>query len=331
MNIADAHSDLLMELAHRGSEENPFATRWLPNLRQGGVQLQVCALYAEPESRPEGALRQVFGQVAAFYRALRENGDTVVFVGKSQDVRVRCADTRLRLLLSLEGLDSFGRQIEALEVFWALGVRIYGLTWNHGNAFADGLGEPNDGGLTSLGKRLVPCLSAYGAIVDLAHASEKTFWQTLDLMAPGQVIVSHAACRALVDTPRNLSDDALKAISDHGGVVGIMIHPHVIGAEAGLTRVVEHIEHAMAIMGEERVVLGGDFIKQIAASGAIARQTDALPGMRLGATLAGLEGPEDYPALMRALRDAGIRDQKAKAVASANLLAFLERSLPRDE
>ena len=81
--IADAHVDLLMEVAYRErrlGESDVFASTWLPLLKRGGVRLQVCPIYVDIVVQPEGALREALSLAASFHRALRECGDRVVQV-----------------------------------------------------------------------------------------------------------------------------------------------------------------------------------------------------------------------------------------------------------
>ena len=106
-------------------------------------------------------------------------------------------------------------------------------------------------------------------ILDLAHASERTFFEVLEHAPDAPVVVSHACCRAVYDTPRNLSDDQLRALRDHDGVLAVMAIPLAVDLEApSLERVVDHIDHAVAVMGIEHVGIGADFMAQIVASGA---------------------------------------------------------------
>jgi len=77
--IVDAHNDLLLELEHRRSEQNPFARYWLHNLERGNVILQVCPIFgADLDALPELILRRNLRQVQAFKRAVRENGERVI-------------------------------------------------------------------------------------------------------------------------------------------------------------------------------------------------------------------------------------------------------------
>ena len=231
--IVDAHNDLLLELAFRAEEEQPFATHWLPKLRSGDVGVQVCPIFVELEDLPELALRRALAQVQAFHRAARECPDDVVVVRSAGDLD--SLNDRIGLVLALEGVEPLGYDAWVADIFWELGVRMVSLTWNRRNPFADGLGEASDGGLSGLGRELVGRLSALGVILDLSHASERTFAQVLETAPEATVVASHANCRALVDTPRNLSDDQLRALAAHGGVVGVLAHPFVVAGAHGRT------------------------------------------------------------------------------------------------
>jgi membrane dipeptidase len=331
--IADAHVDLLLELAHRehrAGERGVFAATWLPLLRAGGVALQVCPIFVELDRQPEGSLREALGQAVSFGRAVAENATDVVAVRTRGDLAAVRRGERLGLMLSLEGVEPFGYEVWPAELFWELGARMASLTWNRRNPYADGAAE--DGGLSRLGRALVDRLAELGVILDLAHASPALFADVLAHRAGTAVIVSHAACRALNDHPRNLDDDQLRALAARGGLLGLMLHPLAIGHERRtIDRVIDHLEHAAATMGVEHVCLGGDFVARITRElPALPSPADVLmpPGLELGSTIDGLAGPEDYPALETALRERGWTDDDVDAVTNRSLFGFLDRSLP---
>ena len=197
--IADAHVDLLMELAYRErrlGETKVFADTWLPLFERGGVGLQVCAVYVDVSVQPEGSLREALSMVAAFHNALRENADRMMQVTSAADLDAVEAGERIGLLLSLEGVECFGVETWPADVFHALGVRMAGLTWNRRNAFADGAAEEG-GSLSRLGRELVDRLVSLGVILDLAHASRGVFAEVLERVgsARAPVLCSHGGCR----------------------------------------------------------------------------------------------------------------------------------------
>ena len=330
--IADAHNDLLMELVVRRHEPNPFGRYWLPPLRAGGVRLQVVPVYSDPVAPRAAALRRAIGQIAAYQRALAQNPADVVRVARARHVAALADDDRVGLLLSVEGAEPWEADDDLADDFWDLGVRMAGLTWNYRNAFADGVAEPPDGGLSARGARLVERLVGRGVILDLSHASERTFRDVLSISGDAPVLVSHAACRACCETPRNLSDSQLEALAERGGVLGIMTLPFVIDpANPTLDRVVDHVDHAVAVMGIEHVALGGDFFRQTGRAGVAGPVggDGVIPAdLSDDDAIEGLAGPEDYPHLVEALRRRGYAGERLAAILGGNLSEFLQRSLP---
>lgn len=331
--IADAHTDLLLELAHREhrlGETDVFAQTWLPLLAAGSVGLQVCPIFVTLERQPEGTLREALGQATSFLRAARENPDRVVAVRSAADLGAVERGERIGLLLSLEGVEQFGYEVWPAEAFWELGVRMASLTWNRRNPYADGAAET--GGLSQLGARLVDRLVELGVILDLAHASHATFVDVLARIGDAPIVVSHAACRAIHDHPRNVTDEQLRALADRGGLLGIMLHPLAIDHERRtIARVIDHLEHAATVMGVERVCLGGDFVQRLSlVLPPLAPLPDGLmpAGLEEGSAIENLAGPEDYPALVEALTARGWSAADIDAVTSANLLGLLRRALP---
>jgi len=331
--IADAHVDLLLELGSRElrfGERGSFAKTWLPLLEAGGVGLQVCPVFVELERQPEGTLREALGQATCLIRAVRENPDRVVQVRSAADLDAVERGERIGLMLSLEGVEQFGYELWPAETFWELGMRMAGLTWNRRNPFSDGAIE--DGGLSRLGRGLVDELISLGVILDLAHTSALAFTEIVERIKGAPVICSHAACRAVHDHPRNLTDEQLKVLAGANGLFGLMLHPISIDHEQRtLDRVVDHLEHAAELIGVERICLGGDFTTRLyEVLPPMPIPADGLmpEGLQPGAGIEGLKGPEDYPALLAALQHRGWSDADIAAISHANLLAFLRRALP---
>jgi membrane dipeptidase len=331
--IADAHVDLLMELAYRErrlGQTEVFAKTWLPLLERGGVGLQVCPVYVDVAVQPEGSLREAMSMVASFHRAVRENADRVVHVEHAADLDAVESGDRIGLLLALEGVECFGVETWPAEIFRALGVRMAGLTWNRRNAFADGAAETG-GGLSRLGGELVDRLVSLGVILDLAHAARGTFTEILEHATGAPVLCSHGGCRGVYDTPRNLDDEQLRAIAQAGGLFGLMLHPIAIGPERRtIDGVVAHLEHAVSVMGVDGVCLGGDFTRRLwEAMPPPPEPKDGLApaGVTPGMGIDGLVGPEDYPALVEALERGGWSSADVAAVTGGNLLRFLRSAL----
>lgn len=330
--VADAHNDLLLEVEFAGGH-NPFAARWLDKLDAGNVRLQVCAVAADAEWLPDAALRRSLLLTQAFHQALDDNSERVTHVTTGSDLDAAGAGSRIGLVLALEGAEPLCGEPLLADVFFALGYRLFGLTWSVRNVFADGQNEASDGGLSNVGRTLVERIVRLGGIIDLAHASPRTFEQILALTDEAPVMVSHAGCAAVYDIRRNLSDTQLRLLAERDGFLGVMAIPLAVHAsDWSLDKLVDHIEHAVSILGIDRVGLGGDFVRQIWEAGAISKRMElraALPaGMDGSSIVDGLGGPEDYGNLERALRDRGFDADAAAAVMGQNLVRFLRDRLP---
>jgi len=328
--IADAHTDLLMELAerqHRLGEKDVFARTWLPLFEAGDVGLQICPIFVPLEHQPEGTLRHALSQASAFHAAAEENVERVCVVRTRADLDAVERGERIGLVLALEGVEPFGYELWGVDLFWELGLRVAGLTWNRRNPYADGAAE--SGGLSGLGRSLLDRLAERGILLDLAHASEALFRECLELYE-GRVVVTHAGCRAVHDHPRNLADDQLRALADHDGLFGLMLHPLAIGPdERTIERVIDHLEHAAEVVGPERLCLGGDWTRRLQFIPSPVVPDDLMPpGLEGGSSIEGLGGHEDYPALVEALRARGWEGERLEGLLSGNLVRLLRESLP---
>jgi membrane dipeptidase len=205
------------------------------------------------------------------------------------------------------------------------------LTWNHANEFAGGIDTPTQA-LTDRGRRLVCRFAELGVVLDLAHASEQTWRDVLAEEVPFSV--THAGCRAVCEHPRNLADWQLEALAERGGVLGMMALAFVVDPQAPtVSRWLDHVDYAVAVMGIEHVGLGADFVDQVAQTGqghgpeeVLHAETAAVDKARLG--LEGFTGPEDYPALVEALRGRGYDGERLEAIMSGNWLRILRAAPP---
>jgi membrane dipeptidase len=336
--IVDAHTDVLLELVVHGGtspsselilrrgESGVFSRYWLPRLIAGGVGVQICPLYGEGARRTD-ARERALAQVTELERLSGDNAERVCLV----HTRAQLDDPRLRLLLSMEGVEPLDGDPGAFDEWYGRGVRSASLTWNHANEFAGGIDTPGQG-LTDRGRALVRRLTKLNVIVDLAHASEQTWRDGVDEGVPFSV--THAGCRAVRDHPRNLADWQLQELAECGGVLGMMGLAFVVDPQAPtLSRWLDHFDHAVAVMGIEHVGLGADFVDQAAPADAGLRLGEASqPEMAQAAkrrfALDGFAGPEDFPSLVAALRRRGYDGQRLEALLSRNWLRILREALP---
>jgi membrane dipeptidase len=174
-------------------------------------------------------------------------------------------------VLHLEGAEPIDAGLEALDLWYAAGLRSLGPVWSRPNAFGTGVrfrypSTPDIGpGLTDAGKALVRRCAELGIVFDLAHMNEAGFWDTAELEA-APLVVSHAATHAICPNSRNLTDAQIDAVGATGGLVGIVFAPAFLRPDGKnqtegtpLDLIVRHARHIADRIGVEHVALGSDF------------------------------------------------------------------------
>ena len=171
---------------------------------------------------------------------------------------------KIAFVLAVEGAEPIGNDLSLLDTLHRVGIRMVSFTWNRRTMLADGVGEHDTGGrLTRLGVNAVRELERLGSVLDVSHLSEAGFWHVAEL-ATRPLIASHSSCRALQDHPRNLSDDQIRAVADSGGFVGLNAFGAFLADEPTVESYIDHVEHAVELVGADHVALGPDFIADTA-------------------------------------------------------------------
>jgi membrane dipeptidase len=216
--------------------------------------------------------------IDALLEQIRRHPDRLELALRADDIRRIAAAGRIAALMGLEGGHAIENDLANLREFYARGVRYMTLTWSNTNDWADSSGdEVRHGGLTDFGREVVREMNRLGMLVDVSHVSDDTFWDALEVSTK-PVIASHSSARALVDVPRNMSDEMLRAVGENGGVVmvnfgGNFIDPGKAGmghilwdtvvhfgpSPVPLARLLDQIEHVTQVAGVDHVGLGSDF------------------------------------------------------------------------
>jgi membrane dipeptidase len=323
--VVDLHNDLLTELMHERerARSGGFEVHWLPQLRAGGVTVQVLPIFTEDYFVGEGALRRCLMILDMAEELAAEHADSVAICRTAEDLDATTESGRIALILALEGLEPVGADLGVLRALYRLGVRVASLTWNRRTMFADGSGEAaTRAGLTELGVAAVAEMERLGLIVDVSHLSEAGFWHVHEV-ATRPYIATHSSCRALRDHPRNLTDDQIRALASRGGVIGINFYGEFVSDPPTLAGVVEHVVHALEVGGEDHVALGPDYVWDYFQTTDAKGMTDAEftkhmpPGHRR---------PDELPAALELLISA-VGEPVAAKVAGTNAMRVLREVL----
>jgi membrane dipeptidase len=264
--VIDMHFDLPMDLYEKRQRENVLATEFLPELEAGNLGVVGVAIYIEDRYLPDTGLRVALDQIARLY-AETQACPQFAICKSYRDIENALKGGKIALLITMEGAEPLGTDLNLLRIFYELGVRSVGLTHarsneaGHGGIFASS-GSSQEG-LTDFGRDLVRECEALGVIIDLAHINAAGFSDVLS-MTTKPLIVSHTNVRRYYDIERNISDDQIKMIGERRGVIGVnavLVSPKK--EESTLDRYVDHIEHIANLIGIDGVGIGFDFFEFI--------------------------------------------------------------------
>ena len=169
---------------------------------------------------------------------------------------------RKSIMLGIENGLALNGQLQTLQHFAQRGIVYMTLCHNGDNDICDSAkGCNTHNGVSRFGEQVIREMNCLGIMVDLSHASEKSFYDALEISST-PIVCSHSSSRALCDHPRNLTDEQMRALAAKGGVAQTTLYHGFLKAgdeEATILDAIAHLEHAIKVMGIDHVGLGTDF------------------------------------------------------------------------
>lgn len=219
----------------------------------GGVDLAIPTVATH--EGPDAALPRV----KKWRRWLEEN-ERLSHVTSPSDLD-RLGDGRLGVTFHFQNATPLGEDLEHLQEYQRLGVRMIQLTYNHRNAVGDGCMEPEDAGLTAFGRDLLSEMNRLGIVIDLSHTGYRTTLEAIEASSVPTVF-SHSNAKRVFDHPRNITDRQIRAVAERGGLVGVNAVSSFLrtdGVGANLSDLLDHIDYLVEMIGPDQVCLGLDF------------------------------------------------------------------------
>jgi membrane dipeptidase len=340
--VFDGHNDVLLRLWRTMKAGGDPVAEFMngtteghidaPRARKGGLAGGFCAIYIpsgelilkDPDENghyvtplsdplPLGPSLEVALEKAAIALRLERAGGWRLCRSTS-DVRTAMDEDVFAAVLHMEGCEALDPDLDNLEVFYAAGLRSLGPVWSRHNIFGHGVPfaypmDPDTGpGLTEAGFGLVRACNRLGILIDLAHITEKGFWDVAKT-TDQPLVASHSNVHALTPVARNLNDRQLDAIKESGGLVGLnyavtMLRPDGRDdVQTPLSDMVRHMDYLVEKLGIDHVALGSDF-----------------DGASIPEEISDAAGNQN---LVAALRDAGYADQDLKKICRENWLRIM--------
>ncbi|HZS97734.1 MAG TPA: dipeptidase [Terriglobales bacterium] len=198
----------------------------LDKARAGNLGAEFFSIWVDPRINPNHYAQKTLDLIDSVYQQAAHHPDRMMMAFTVDDIEHAHKEHKLAALMGIEGGHSIENDIHLLRDFHRLGVRYMTLSWSNTNEWADSSGDINDtkiqhhNGLTDFGKDVVLEMNRLGMMVDISHVADKTFWDAI-ATTKAPVIASHSSARALVNHPRNMTDDMLRAVAKNGGVVQV--------------------------------------------------------------------------------------------------------------
>lgn len=212
-------------------------------------------------------------QVRVFQEEMAAHPDRISQVTNGEQIRNNAESGRISALMTVEEGGVCKGSMEHLQELYDLGVRMMTLTWNIENELASpnyftaehyfDYKQGSEGGLKKLGFEFVHYMQELGMLVDVSHLSDAGFWDVASSVK-GPFVASHSNARALCGCSRNLTDEMIRSLAQHGGVIGLnfgpeFLHPQKIGPHQTIERIAAHARHIINVGGIECIGLGSDF------------------------------------------------------------------------
>jgi len=281
--VVDLHEDIGYHYMMAGqSDIQPFDADVkgrhadIPKYRKAGVKLVLGSVYPMIESlnpRLIGKNQKLYGswspsavpasvrdvamELIKIYYSLEEMYPKALKIVRTKE-DLESLGTRTGILLHIEGTEALGEP-EDLKLFFQLGVRSVGLTWNYDTKYAASCLSAKDYGLTGEGEALVALANKLGVMVDLSHTSPHTCSDALDV-SESSPFFSHSNAVALQESKRNISDALIKRTGKRGGIVGLTFIRSCIGKPYTPERIAEHAKHMIKVGGDGLPALGTDYL-----------------------------------------------------------------------
>lgn len=237
----------------------------LHKMKEGRLDSTIMVAYLQQKERDEESL---LAATAKANRILTQIEEMVVRNVTACDIARTPADLcRLKregkkaVMLGVENGYAIGKDIRNVELLRNRGVVYMTLCHNGDNDICDSAkGNAEHGGVSAFGAEVIREMNRVGMMVDLSHASEKSFYDALDI-SQTPIVCSHSSVRSLCNHPRNLTDEQMKALAAKGGVMQVTLYGGFLreDGQASILDFVEHINHAVSVMGVEHVGIGTDF------------------------------------------------------------------------
>ena len=204
---------------------------------------------------------QTIDNLTAWNNHFKENSDIIFHIKSYKDIKKAQAEGKVGIILGWQNTSAIESDLNKLQIFYDLGIRVAQLTYNTQNLVGSGCWESKDGGLSDFGKDVVLEMNRLGMVIDLSHVGPKTSLETINI-SKSPVTYTHC-CPAIKKHPRNKTDEQLKQIANNGGMIGFASYTPFLpkGSNSNIDDCVEAMDYLINMVGEDQVGIGTDWVQ----------------------------------------------------------------------
>lgn len=268
--FADMHCDTITTLYDKlqnGSNETLRKNSLqidFEKLQKAGYLLQNFAVFLDKEIWKADLYKEAMQRIDFFKKQLSESKDIIRQVTSYDEILKNEKENRISALLTLEGGEILEGNVDNLTAFHEKGVRMLTLTWNYDNELGHCHFDTEGKGLTKFGFEVVERMEELHMIPDVSHGSDALFFDVCKV-AKKPFVASHSNTRSVYNRTRNMSDEMIRALAEHGGVMGMNFFAGFTSAKARkdgmcyLEDILKHMKHVVNVGGIECLGFGSDF------------------------------------------------------------------------
>lgn len=259
----DLHCDTITEclLKKQSLYENPLHL----SLKKGAMfspWFQCFAAWIPDTLRGADAIRRLAAIHDNLLKQISRYPDKILLCKTAEDIHSAQLQKKCGAVFTLEGGAALGGDLDQVETLVSYGIKMVTLTWNGTNEIGDGALVSPSSGITKFGRLAVQKMAEKRIAIDLSHASDKLFFDTLEACPHGKFLATHSNSRTVCKHPRNLTDEQFAALKERDGIVGINFCPNFLNSSpdrANMDDIIRHVDYFLSLGGEKNLAIGSDF------------------------------------------------------------------------
>jgi membrane dipeptidase len=230
----DTHCDTPMLMVKPGfnvreEHEAPKYRVDFPRMEKGGLDAMFFAVFTGQKPRTEENYQKTYAlanqMLDSIHSSLKHNGDLATLALKANDLATIEKNGKRAIYIGMENGFPLAKDISRVEEFYKKGVRYITLCHSYHNDICDSSSDSKPAehnGVSDFGKQVIAEMNRLGMMVDVSHASDKSFFDAIEL-SKAPIIASHSSVRAIASHNRNMTDEMIQKIAAKGGVIQICL------------------------------------------------------------------------------------------------------------